>query len=264
MREFPFDAGTVTLNIAEGPQDGTLLVLLHGFTNRWQTLLSIITPLSAKYRILTYDHRGHGKSGRVTGGYTAAGFYEDLVAVADRFVDAPAIFFGHSMGGAIALQLAAAHPEKVRAVIAGDASLHTPTHITVMNGRHNTKLFGLRRRMAGHTVEDLLRRGLPLETAEELSQLDPAVMDYHAEGRVEEFFAGVPSVDVTHIRCPHLIVQADPSRGGLLQDDEVTHALSARPDLNVLRLDTAHDLELAQGERSPLFFHLNRWLQSIP
>ncbi len=263
MREFLFDTGTVTLNIAEGPPNVPLLVMLHGFSNRWQTLLPFIRPLSARYRILTYDHRGHGKSGRAPGGYTAAGFYADLLAVVNRFVDEPAIFFGHSMGGAIALYLAVDYPQKVRAVAAGDASLHTPTHIAVMNSRRNTKLFGLRRKLAGRTLDDLQRRGLPPDAAEELSQLDPAVLDFHAEGRVEEFFAGIPSVDVTRIRCPHLIVQANPAKGGLLQDEEVSQALSARPDLNLLRLDAAHDLDLALGAQAPLFAHLNHWLQSL-
>ncbi|MEJ5225802.1 MAG: alpha/beta fold hydrolase [Anaerolineales bacterium] len=263
MREFPFDTGTVTLNIAEGPRNGPLLLMLHGFSNRWQTLWPLIEPLSAHYHILTYDQRGHGKSGRVPGGYTAAGFYEDLLAVVRRFVDSPAIFIGHSMGGAIALHLAVDHPQRVRAVAAGDASLDTSVHIAVMNNRRNTKLFGLRRKLAGRALDDLLRRGLPPDSAEELSLLDPSVMDYHADGRVEGFFVDIPNVNVTRIRCPHLIVQANPAKGGLLQDEEVSRALAARPDLNILRLDAAHDLDLACGVDSPFFIHLNSWLQSL-
>lgn len=263
MDEFSFDTGEVTLNITEVPRNGPLLVVLHGFSNRWQTLMPIMEPLSAHYHILTYDQRGHGKSGRVPGGYTAAGFYADLLAVVNRFVHVPAIIIGHSMGGAIALHLAVDYPRKVHAVAAGDASLETSVHIDVMNNRRNTKLFGLRRKLAGRTLDDLLRRGLPPDAAEELSQLDPSVMDYHAEGRVHEFFAGTPSVDVTRIRCPHLIVQANPSKGGLLQDEEVTRALSTRPDLNIVRLDAAHDLDLALGADSPFFTHLSHWLHSL-
>lgn len=263
MDEFSFDTGEVILNMAEGPRNGPLLLVLHGFSNRWQTLLPLIEPLSAHYHILTYDQRGHGKSGRVVGGYTAAGFYQDLVAVVNRFVHAPAIFVGHSMGGAIALHLAVDYPGMVHAVAAGDASLETSVHIDVMNNRRNTKLFGLRRKLAGRTLDDLLRRGLPTDAAEELSQLDPSVMDYHAEGRVQEFFAGTPSVDVTRIRCPHLIVQANPSKGGLLQDEEIARALAARPDLNILSLDAAHDLDLALGADSAFLTHLSHWLHSL-
>ncbi|MFO7585467.1 MAG: alpha/beta hydrolase [Anaerolineales bacterium] len=239
------------LNLAEGPRNGPLLMLLHGFSNRWQVFESILPALTEKWQVVTFDFRGHGKSGRVMGGYTADGFYRDAEAVLTHFgADCPAALVGHSMGGSIALHLAQNHPDKIRALVTGDASLNLAIHIEVMNARRSTKLFGLRRKLAGRPHDELIRRGLPAGQAEEMSLLDPAVMDFHAEGRVQGFFADVDDVNFSKIRCPLLLTQASPEKGGLLQDAEVQPVLTAHPEFNFLRFETGHDMEIEKGMQS--------------
>ena len=263
MREFSRTANGISLNLAEGPKNGPLFVLLHGFTNRWQVYLPILPSLIDSWHVVAFDHRGHGSSDRAPGGYTAAGFYADAEAVLAHFGAEPAILLGHSMGGSMALHLAQNHPEKVRAVITGDTSLNLAIHIAVMNSRRNTKLFGLRRKLAGRPVDELIRRGLPPEQAEEMSQLDPAVMDYHAEGRVAGFFADIEDVDFARIRCPLLLTQANPAKGGLLQDAEIPSVLAAHPEFQFMRFDTGHDLEIEKGPESPFFKAALQFLSSI-
>jgi pimeloyl-ACP methyl ester carboxylesterase len=253
LREFILKTDAVSLNLAEGPHNGPLLVLLHGFTNRWQTFLPIVPVMTKKWHVVAFDHRGHGSSGRVSGGYTAAGFYADAEAVLTHFSAEPAVLLGHSMGGSMALHLAQNHSERVRAVVTGDTSLNLAIHIDVMDSRRNTKLFGLRRKLAGRPVDELIRRGLPPEQAEEMSQLDPSVMDFHAEGRVQGFFADVQDVDFDKIRCSLLLTQANPAKGGLLQDAEIPPVLAAHPEFQFMRFDTGHDLEIEKGPES-LFF----------
>jgi pimeloyl-ACP methyl ester carboxylesterase len=263
MREFPLVANGITINLAEGPHNGPLLVLLHGFTNRWQTFLPILPALIDRWHVVAFDQRGHGSSGRLPGGYTAAGFYADAEAVLSRFGPEPAVLLGHSMGGSLALHLAQNHPERVRAVVTGDASLNLSIHIEVMNSRRNTKLFGLRRKLAGRPAAELIRRGLPPEQAEEMSRLDPSVMDFHAEGRVAGFFADVGDVDFGKICCPVLLTQANPAKGGLLQDAEIPPVLAAHPEFQFLRFDTGHDLEIEKGPESPFFKAALRFLENL-
>src|SRR5664279_2871095 len=81
LREFNLETPPGNLNLTEGPANGPALILLHGFTNRWQTFLPIIPALTEKWQVIAFDHRGHGRSARVPGGYTAAGFYADAEAV---------------------------------------------------------------------------------------------------------------------------------------------------------------------------------------
>jgi len=263
LNEISLETPRGTLNIARGPANGPALMLLPGFTNRWQTYLPVLPALTSSWQVFSLDYRGHGRSSRSADGYTAAGFYADAEALLLSLASAegPAVILGHSMGGSLALHLAQNFPTKVRAVITGDTSLDLAFHINVMNNRRNTKLFGLRRKLAGRPVDELLRRGLPPTQAEETSQLDPHVMDLHAEGRVAEFFGDSPlstpaeavrDVDFSRIRCPLLLTQANPAKGGLLQDQELA-VLTAHPQFKFLRFDCAHDLELDKGPQS-LFF----------
>jgi pimeloyl-ACP methyl ester carboxylesterase len=254
IRELILTTEHCPLNLAEGPRNGPLLMLLHGFSNRWQVFESILPVLTEKWQVVTFDFRGHGQSGRVPDGYTADGFYRDAEAVLTHFsADCPAALVGHSMGGSIALHLAQNHPDKIRALVTGDASLDLAIHIEVMNQRRQTKLFGLRRKLAGRPMDELLRRGLPAGQAEEMSLLDPAVMDFHAEGRVDGFFADIKDVDYSKIRCPLLLTQASPEKGGLLQDAEIQPVLAAHPEFNFLRFETGHDLDIEKGMQSPFW-----------
>lgn len=263
MREFPLMTDACSLNLAEGPANGPLLLLLHGFTNRWQVFDSILPVLISQWHVVTFDFRGHGQSGRAPG-YSANGFYQDGAAVLAHFASEPAVLLGHSMGGSIALHLAQNFPKKVRAVVTGDTSLNLAMHIEMMNSRRQVKLFGLRRKLAGRPVEELLRRGLPPAQAAEMSQLDPHVMDYHAEGRVEGFFADVGEGDFDKIRCPLLLTQASPEKGGLLQDEEIPPVLTAHPEFEFMRFETGHDLEIEKGLQSPFWQAALEFLARIP
>jgi hypothetical protein len=147
--------------------------------------------------------------------------------------------------------------------VAGDTSLNLTIHIDVMNSRRNVKLFGLRRKLAGGPVDELLRRGLPLEQAEEMSQLDPAVMDYHATGHTKGFFADVSDVDFDKICCPLLLTQANPEKGGLLQDAEIPPVLAAHPEFQFMRFDLGHDLEIEKGPESPFFQAVFQFLENL-
>ena len=157
------------------------------------------------------------------------------------------------MGGSLALHLAEAFPERVRAVVTGDTSLRLAIHTQVMNNRRSTKLFGLRRKLASRPMDELIRRGLDKEQAIELSQLDPHVMDFHAEGRVEEFFEGIGDIYLDEIRCPLMLTQANPEKGGLLQDEEITARLSKSEQQKIRHFDCGHDMEINLGAQSPFF-----------
>ena len=253
LRESNLSTPQATLNLAIGPPNGPMLILLHGFTNRWQTFQAIIPALTRNWQVLAFDHRGHGASTRVPGGYSAAGFYADAAAVLNACVTQPAVLLGHSMGGSLALHLAQDVPDKVRAVVTGDTSLDLSMHIQAMNERRRTKLFGLRRKLAGRPLDELIRRGLDPEQAEEMSQLDPHIMDFHAEGRVQDFFKDINDLDFDSIRCPLLLTQANPLKGGLVQDAEIETVLMAQPRFHFQRFDTGHDLDIKQGPQSPFF-----------
>ncbi len=242
-----------TLNMALGPQNGPLLLLLHGFTNRWQMFTPILPSLMDDWQVAAFDHRGHGGSGQAPAGYDAHTFYQDAQDAFAHLTQGGkgAYLLGHSMGGSMALWLAITYPQQVRAVATGDTSLDIDKHIETMNNRRNSKLFSLRRRMAGLPTEDLLRRGVPLPQAQELHQLDPRVMDKHAVSQVGDFFAGVRSFRLDDFACPVLLTQANPAKGGILQDDEIPADLGQHANIRLQRFDLGHDLQIELGPASP-------------
>ncbi|OBK23252.1 hypothetical protein A5634_05705 [Mycobacterium asiaticum] len=85
-----------------GPPDGYPIVLTHGFVCAIRAWSHQIAELSTDYRVIAFDHRGHGRSGLPRrGGYGLKHLASDLDCVLDATL-APherAVIAGHSMGG---------------------------------------------------------------------------------------------------------------------------------------------------------------------
>ena len=121
MRERAVDCRGLSLNVTEwGPASGQVLVLHHGFLDHSRGWDPLARKLSAHYRILAPDARGHGNSGWVgQGGYYyfqdyVADLYDVLEALAPG---APPILVGHSMGGMVCSLFAGTYPDRVRALV---------------------------------------------------------------------------------------------------------------------------------------------------
>jgi pimeloyl-ACP methyl ester carboxylesterase len=99
-----------------GPEDPAhdVLMLHAGVTDRrsWQPL---VDALSERHRCVRYDARGYGE----TTYDPEAGWspVDDAVAVLDASGVESAVVVAGSMGGAVALDLALAHPDRVRALV---------------------------------------------------------------------------------------------------------------------------------------------------
>lgn len=94
--------GTILHAELFGPDDGVTVVLAHGWTESLQYWIYQIRALSEqKFRVIAYDHRGHGDSQPAAGqDYSIDRFGEDLEAVLAEVV-APgrrAVVAGHSLG----------------------------------------------------------------------------------------------------------------------------------------------------------------------
>ncbi len=254
FHERTFDTGVVTINYAEfapsDPPSGPPLVILHGGSARWQGYQGILPDLAARFHVYAPDFRGHGKSGRVPGRYRLQDYAEDTVAFLRRCVAEPAYLFGASLGGMIALMVAAQAPDVVRALVVGDSPL-TPAGITV-SGRTRPRLKAWRDLAGGKfsiaEIAEALRdaptflpgqdepvtmrerygeeSGVYEHLATRLYYNDPdmltALLDDH-----ENTVAGCDmEVLFPAIRCPVLLLQADPEAGGVMADADVECAMS--------------------------------------
>ena len=89
-----------------GPADGPLVVLVHGTMDRAAGMLALARRLEDRrpdrYCMLRYDRRGYGRSPH-DGPFDMAHQVDDLVTLLDG---RPAVVFGHSYGGNVALAAA--------------------------------------------------------------------------------------------------------------------------------------------------------------
>lgn len=110
--------------------DGPDLVMIHGLTGNlavWH--LKIVPMLWDRFRILTYDLRGHGYSDVPAQGYSADAMAGDLLELLDALDIERASVVGHSFGGDVALYFAYHHPERVDAVVAIEAAVPAMMHL---------------------------------------------------------------------------------------------------------------------------------------
>jgi len=105
---------------------GPLVVFLHGIGGDRAAWTPQIEAFSGHYTTVAWDARGYGDSDDYEGPLRFADMADDLVRVLDAFAVRQAHIVGTSMGGRIALQLAALHPEHFSGFIAIEASDFQP------------------------------------------------------------------------------------------------------------------------------------------
>lgn len=95
-------------------------VFVHG----WACDRSFFAPQAEhfvrRHRVVSVDLRGHGESDKPQGPYPIAAFADDIAYVIEQLGLGKVMAVGHSGGGMTVLQLAAAHPERVAAIVMVD------------------------------------------------------------------------------------------------------------------------------------------------
>jgi pimeloyl-ACP methyl ester carboxylesterase len=100
-----------------GPEDGYPIVLAHGITCAIRVWAYQIADLAKDYRVIAFDHRGHGRSAVPArrSGYSLDHLAGDLDSVLEATL-APgerAVIAGHSMGGIAIASWADRYPDRV-------------------------------------------------------------------------------------------------------------------------------------------------------
>ena len=98
------------------------IVLSHGLLWSGKMFYKQAAYFKKKYRVITYDHRGQGKSEVTEGRYDMDQLYEDAVALLDHLKLKNVHFGGLSMGGFVAMRLAARRPDLVKSLILMETS----------------------------------------------------------------------------------------------------------------------------------------------
>ena len=94
-------------------QDGDVILLVHGYGGDRNSWLFLQEPLAAKYRVYALDLPGHGTSAKDVGDASLGVLADAVTGVLDALGADRAHLVGHSMGGAVALAVAARDPRRI-------------------------------------------------------------------------------------------------------------------------------------------------------
>lgn len=221
------------------------LLLLHGVTRLWRDWEPVLPALTTFWNIVALDHRGHGESERAAS-YFVTDYVADAVAFLRKDIGEPVTILGHSLGAMVAAAVAAEMPEYVKALVLEDPPFETMgTRIigtawqsqfkgmqtAVCEAAKGGDLAGLLADIAlpqsDGTFKTLgkIRSKASLEwSANCLRAVDPGVFTPLIEGRWLQAY-DQHSV-FRAIKCPTLLMQADPAAGGALTDADTGEAVS--------------------------------------
>lgn len=106
----------LTLRYLAHGEGGEPAILLHGFGGDLNNWLFNHEALAADRAVYAIDLPGHGGSSRLSGFRDFSAFANTVAAFMDSQGIAAAHLAGHSMGGAVAIQLASSRPDRVRSL----------------------------------------------------------------------------------------------------------------------------------------------------
>lgn len=224
---------------------GPVLLMLHGVTRCGADWEPLLPALAKDWEVIALDQRGHGTSLRARS-YLVTDYVADVVRFVQEETAASVVIFGHSLGAMVAAAVAAELPDRVRGIILEDPPFHTMGN-RIAGSAWQAQFTGMREAARkGGSVEEItkalsdirlpasggafkrlgeLRNRASLAwSAQCLSELDPEVLTPVIEGRWLDGY-DFPN-ELSRVRCPTLLLQADPSAGGALTDADAESLMS--------------------------------------
>ena len=211
---------------------GIAVVLIAGSTGDAGNFTRAADLLADEFTVVTYDRRGNSRSPRPAGWTTTsvAEQADDAAALIDALGLAPAVVFGASAGGLIALDLMIRRPEVVRAGVVQEPSLFSllPDPMTALAPRRALLEDALRTRGPRAAIEALMRylnddavfAAIPDETLARMLDNADTILTIEAPG----FARWQPKAeDLTSLTVPIALMFANES---LPVYKDVTHALA--------------------------------------
>ena len=257
MRESTLKLNDRHINYAEGPQNGPPMLLIHGISGRWQDWDSVSPFFIPDWHIYAVDLRGHGKSSWVNDDYQWRRYAMDQAEFIERVVGEPAFVVGHSLGGVTALGLNAERTDLVRAAVYEDPPL-------MVHQRWDGNQFRI---SFTATLEVLDTKPDFTTLLAHIKEMNPDDDDARCRDRAEKLMAMDPDVFRTTLsgraradwrvedllqraQAPGLLLQAEPSLGAALFDDEVEKAMELLPNAEYEKWDdSGHGMHNSYPER---------------
>lgn len=173
MREGEAEVNGINIYFREyGKGDPLLLIMgLSANADWWGE--AFLRRLAERFKVVAYDNRGAGRSGKPEGPYPIPLMASDAAGLMDHLGWESAHVMGASMGGMIAQELALNHPHRVKRLVllctncgGREQVLASPEVYQLLNTPRE-----------GLTPEDIARMSLPLLFPQRFIEENPAMME---------------------------------------------------------------------------------------
>lgn len=105
------------------------IVIIHGWADRHELFLPMINHFRERYRVIAVDLRGHGQSDKPKIGYEVANLADDVASICERLGQKRIHLIGHSLGGAVSLDLASRYPNRVASLTSIEGAIVFPAAV---------------------------------------------------------------------------------------------------------------------------------------
>ncbi|MCA9857294.1 MAG: alpha/beta fold hydrolase [Deltaproteobacteria bacterium] len=141
-----------------GPEGADAVLFGHSVLCDCEMFDAQVAALADRFRVVTVDFRGHGKSDPARSAFEVADLGRDYVAVLDAVGVQRAVVVGLSLGGMAAMCLARDAPERLRGLVLMDtnADAETPLRSARLRALAATgRLFGIRPWLRKQAMKEL-------------------------------------------------------------------------------------------------------------
>jgi pimeloyl-ACP methyl ester carboxylesterase len=241
--------------------------MIHGLASTQHIWDPVIPRLERRFRVITYDQRGHGESSKPSAGYDFATMCADLAAVLNASKARRPVIVGHSYGANVAIDFAVRHPRALAGVVCVDGGMGSMSEVMTWA---QAKEMLAPPKLAGLPIDELIemaREGsLAHVWSPEVEGVIRSIFETDARGRarprlaranhmriLRAMYGQKPKELLAKIACPTLMVCARPRRNA--EDDErgfyemkkasVTQIRKAKnPNVKIEWINSIHDIPL--------------------
>ncbi|MFC8566904.1 alpha/beta fold hydrolase [Streptomyces sp. NPDC057245] len=167
---------TIIRYTVSGPADGPTVVLIHGWACDRRDYDELTGRLPDGHRVIAVDLAEHGESHSARDVWTMAEFARDVAAVVEAESVGECTVVGHSLGGAVAVEVGRLLPDTVGRIIALDALHYLFLFGTLERQQAEEMVRTVRDDFVG-TVRNMVESGSPTGT-------DPALKNSYFEKMV--------------------------------------------------------------------------------
>lgn len=234
----------------DGPDSGPVVMMSHSLASDLGMWDPQVDPLVASgYRVLRYDHRGHGRSAVTPGPYTIDRLTSDAVALMDGLKLDRVHFVGLSMGGMVGQRLGGAHGHRLNSLTLSSTSAHMPPPDLWQERIQVVADQGLSA-VADATIERWFTATGQARLTEAAQRIRDTILATAPEG----FSACCAAIrdmdlrdDLRSIRVPTLITVGEHDQGTPVAAARFIHERIAGSQLTIIA-DAAHMLNIEQAE----------------